>query len=340
MPKKWQNFLVGLMGIGGIICLCVILLLFGYIPPWFEGGYDIHIELNQSGGLTEDSRVRLSGVDIGRVQSVTLQAPPKRGVIILTRIRSDVQIPINAHVTVVAHILGGSPALEFDLDQLEENEMMAMLPTDGNARVKGRVPNLASRVSAEMQAVLDGPFEQFTHLSRAWTRLGENFNKLVEPRSTDEVTAGRFPANLSTILERGDGRITELKSVLAGLNALFNDPKLTADIRNAAASASTMTKKVTIAADRFSSLATETGQNIDQLADSYVTLADNLSTALTTMHRIVEKINKGEGTASKLLNDPAVFNNLNDALERINLAVDDLRLLLEKWKQEGVPIRL
>ena len=42
--------------------------------------------------------------------------------------------------------------------------------------------------------------------------------------------------------------------------------------------------------------------------------------------KILEDINKGQGTISKLINNDSVFNNLNDASKSIDLLLEDIRL--------------
>jgi hypothetical protein len=57
------------------------------------------------------------------------------------------------------------------------------------------------------------------------------------------------------------------------------------------------------------------------------------------MQKLADKARKGDGTVGKLLNDPALYQNFNDAAERIQKAVDEMKLLIEKWKAEGVPVQ-
>jgi hypothetical protein len=41
----------------------------------------------------------------------------------------------------------------------------------------------------------------------------------------------------------------------------------------------------------------------------------------------------------KLLQDPKLYNNLNDAAVRLGQAIDEVKNLLEKVRKEGLPLK-
>ena len=57
------------------------------------------------------------------------------------------------------------------------------------------------------------------------------------------------------------------------------------------------------------------------------------------MQKLAAKASDGKGAMGKLLNDPALYDNLNDTAERIGQTADELKLLIEKWKAEGLPVQ-
>ena len=68
-------------------------------------------------------------------------------------------------------------------------------------------------------------------------------------------------------------------------------------------------------------------------------MATNVATfLLRSLQSVAEKADRGDGSIGKVLNDPALYNNLNDALERMKQALKELQLLIQKWKKEGVPV--
>ena len=93
MTERSRNVAVGLTAIAGLAGVCVLFLLFGYVPAWLEDGYDLRVRLTTASGLTEGSRVKLSGIDIGRVVGVSLEPPPQKGVIVTTLIHKGWSCP-------------------------------------------------------------------------------------------------------------------------------------------------------------------------------------------------------------------------------------------------------
>jgi hypothetical protein len=54
----------------------------------------------------------------------------------------------------------------------------------------------------------------------------------------------------------------------------------------------------------------------------------------------VEKVDKGQGTAGQLVNDPKLYQSLNDTARQLDKTVADLQRLIEQWEQEGIDLRL
>ncbi|MCK4625943.1 MAG: hypothetical protein KAV00_11575, partial [Phycisphaerae bacterium] len=68
--------------------------------------------------------------------------------------------------------------------------------------------------------------------------------------------------------------------------------------------------------------------------------ADRLGKVLTSLHRTAVKIEKGTGTAGKIINDPALYENLINTTKQLKTTLDTLQELLEKWNKEGVKMKL
>ncbi len=347
MSESKRNILVGLMSIAGLGCLGVILLLFGYTPQWLENGYVVSVELNQAAGLTPGSRIKLSGIDIGRVWSIRLQNPPNRGVLVEALIDDDIALPEAARIGVEAPILGGSPSLAFHIGVLDDEQLNRTLATDGSARVQGTVPSLATKFAEEMKAALAEPFMRFEQFSDRWTRVADHLIELTEPRSPTEVDAGRATGNLHTILARTDARLTELKQTIGHADAWLTDEQLQSDVRAAAARSAAAMQKLDHAADRArqfidgaTRLVVGTDKHLGSLTKRYIAVADDMGRALGKLQNVLDKADAGQGSMGKVLNDPALYNNLNDTLQRMIAAIKEMQLLIEKWKKEGVPVQL
>lgn len=332
MNERSRNIAVGITTIVGLVGLAAMMLLFGYVPEWLEPGYRVQVNLPYAAGLSAGSRARLSGIDVGEIEAVMLREPVGSGVVAVVKVRSDMQLPKMVAAKVEAPLLGGSPIIEFYLEHPDGVEH-GWLAQDGSAVVDGEVPSITGSLARELKSALEGPETQFQQLaddfnalSSEWQAVGKNLNQLLEPRSIDQVQQGEAEANINTVITRLDARLAEIEQVLKGVNEYVNDDKLRENIRITAANARELSESLEA---RF-----------DALQKRYVAVADDLSGMISKADKIIENAREGNGTLGKLVNDPALYNNLTDAVQRMKMTVDQMRLLIEKWKAEGVPVQL
>lgn len=328
MTERGRNFAVGLTAMAGLVGLAGLVALFGYVPELLERGYRVTVELPHAGGLYASNRVTLSGIDIGRIESVRLAADPTDGVIVVALIRSDVRIPSDVTPRVSAGLFSGGATLAFDAGDRKAQAAGYYLPTDGSALVAGTVSGLADTLTDALAEPLDSLrriTERFEALSRQWSQVGADLHELLAARTTTDVDEGRAAANLSTVLQRADRDLAELQRTIDGLNAILGDEKLMADVRALASNTAQLTGKLNEGADR--------------LLERYVHIADELAEAAGAATQLIEQARAGDGTVGRLMSDPALYNNLNDAAQRLGTAMREVNVLLEKLRNEGLPVR-
>ena len=52
------------------------------------------------------------------------------------------------------------------------------------------------------------------------------------------------------------------------------------------------------------------------------------------------KIESGEGSAGKFINDPKLYNNLIEVSDQMTQLLKEFRQLVKKWKASGLEIKL
>ena len=348
-----------------IVILAALLMLFGYVPDFLERGYSVNVNMLDAGGLTAGSRVKLNGLDIGRVLAIQLKPKVNEGVIAVILIRDEFEIPRGVSASVSQSLIGGSPSLILDATQLKTPEELAPLNRDGSGSLTGASASLTGQLASQLQAALEGPkrnleqlVKDFNELATAWTEVGKNVRDLTTPRPPGEVDEpnGKM-ANITTVLARADSRLAEMKQVLDGLNAWVNDAKLrddvklavanvrdtsasikdaAANIKDVSADAKQFTGRLNTSLDKVDSLVDSARTDVDQLTKRYVAVADDLSKAIQAAKMTMDQAREGDGTVGKLIKDPALYNNLNDSVKRLDSALIDMKLLIQKWEKEGI----
>jgi phospholipid/cholesterol/gamma-HCH transport system substrate-binding protein len=79
---------------------------------------------------------------------------------------------------------------------------------------------------------------------------------------------------------------------------------------------------------------------MERLTNSLVGTSDKLSEVMTHLEGILDKVNSGEGTAGKLVNDGRLYEQLLEDSRQLEMVIKDLKSFMEQSKQKGVPIKL
>ncbi len=355
MKDYTRNLIVGITAVAGLVGLATMTILFGYAPQWLESGYVVQIQMNRSGGLIESSRVRLNGIDVGRITSVQLQDPPTKGVMLQAMIREQVRIPEQANASVAQPLLGGTPALVFTVSHIEDAQEMVYLPTDGTGKITGSSATLYDKLADSLREPAEAfgrLSNRFETLSEEWEQVGRNLRDLTDPRTTAEVDGGA-DATLASTMARADARLRDMKEVIDNINRWVGDEQLQADVRETVASTKDFTSRMNESAEKVDAIVndarglitdarttvSQTGENVDAALTRYVAVADELSAAVDSMRTSLAAVENGKGTMGKMVNDPELYHNMNESMSQLEQAIIDFRLLIKKWQAEGVPIQ-
>ena len=339
MNDRTRNFTVGVTTLAGVVGLGVLLFLFGYIPAFLRAGYTVTIDMADAVALNEGSAVQLYGIRIGQVRSIDFKSPPGSGVLVRARIRQGIDIPADAHAEIDTDLLGGTATVQIVPNHGSDGGYDTFLADDGTAMIPGKLGSLAGAFSQLNR--LTNSFEQFSH---EWRKVGENINVLLdEPPfvgiGLDGEPGPRRDSDVRAVLAGLNKRLDEIHGVLADIHQYTGDPKLREDVKATLANARQVSERAIKTTEQANALMTEAQKKIDAMATRYLALAEDTTATLNQVQSLLAVVQKGEGTAGRLLNDPALFENFADAALRISSLADEAKLLVQKWKAEGLPIQ-
>ncbi|MGP1347825.1 MAG: MlaD family protein [Phycisphaerales bacterium] len=349
MKHAARDFLIGLTALLGLVGIIATLILFGEIALSRPAGYPITLRLNQADGLTPGGPVTMNGVTVGQLTELRTAADPRDGVELTLRINQGIRIPRDISVTIARDLVGDArlsltarrtapttppgadppvpdPADEF----VQPGETIV-------ADATGLIEQISGLLDERLTAV-ERAADSFTELAGTYKRVGERLEHYLEPRSVSEVDAGASPS-LGATLQRLDQTLTDAQSLLAedGVRA---DLASTIERTNIAISSISETAEEwseTARSTRASAASLE--QSIAQATTQITSVATRLDAATADLQRILASINSGNGTVAQLLNNPDLYNAFVDASRRIERAVFEAQLLLEKYRKEGIPIQ-
>jgi len=303
--QRRRSMVVGVFVIVAVIAFFWMIFKFGDLPTFVSEikSYEVRVQFPSAPGVQKDTPVRFCGYQIG---SVTEVRPPE--------ILKDLNTQEYYHQTVV--IISIDNKYKDIPDTVEAKLMTRGL---GSSYIDLRVLPVDLR---------KGRFLAEGSLLQGSTGVTSEF----VPEETQQKL---------------DALISGIDSFVNSANNIVGDPENQANLKFALASLADASKQAAETLQRVQEMAVAgktTLQNadvkIDQLTTSLVTTSEKLSEVMTHLESVLGKVNEGEGTAGKLINDGRLYEQLLEDSKQLELVLQDLRSFLAKAKEKGVPIKL
>lgn len=281
--------------VGITVFLAVVVAIIGFRfmrdVPIFGTSLNISSTFEKADGISTGSLVYIKGVRVGSVNSVELT--PQNNVQIGMSIDEDVNIPEDsrASLTSLGIVEGKSIVIELgNSTQLVQNggEIEGSYAQTIMETFSAQGEQLGSDVSNSINE-LNQFLRQLNETVDDDTRmkLDETLNNLAESTSRVATLLEERQGDIDVAIESGSRVISQLDTL-----ATNNRPKV-------------------------DSLMTSLEENVRQLS----VVREELETASASLNELLEKLNNGEGTMGKLINDPSVYNNLDSLTIELNKLV-------------------
>lgn len=271
----------------------VIVILVSWWGIKWLGGQNIllsdniyYVHYDDVSGLQESSRVKLRGVEVGNVRSITLLGDKVEVEIAIEDKYADM-IPDNSIAELGSSGLMGG--MEIYIIQGDSETVMK----DGG-EFEGRVrPDMLGSLADQGGTLLE-------NLNTTVT----NVNALLDDNS-EEI--GQMIANLESMTSS----IDNLLSASSG------------DIEGAINDLHTFTTTLSENSERIEAMLANLETFSGDLADA--DLVNQLTATVDSLNAVLASIQEGEGSVGKLLNDEELYNSLNTASDNLGLLLEDIK---------------
>lgn len=274
------------------------------------------------GDLMISSPVKINGFQVGSVTNVYLEEENMQTIIAEFTVRNDVRIPANTLAVIVpGGVMGGaSIALKFDRPCSGEDCASTGMVLEG--RHMGLIQSMMG--GADIDDYLDKLKAGMNDLVDTLTVMSDDPNSanlvgqsLYDTRQILENTR-ITTAGLAVMVDRL-GR--QMETIMSDLQTVTGTLKTSnQDIAGVLANANTVSKQVADA---------DLGETIKAskatLERVSATTAE-LGKATEDLKAILGKIEKGDGTLGKLINEPELYNQLKSTTKNVELLLQDVRL--------------
>lgn len=343
--QRRRNVVVGLFVILGLCALVWLIFKFGDMPGFVTklDSFEVFVQFPTATGVQRDTPVRFCGYQIGRVTSV--MAPEIREdivngleyyqtVVVLSIDKRYVTIPSNVVVKLMTRGLGSS---YIELKQYPELPVIPLDPNRPETKylvdkiwLQGSTGMTSEFFPEESQKKLDGLIEGLDNLIT-------NANDII----SDEISKDNVKktlANFAKASEQARDTLEEFeKLAAAGTTTLNKADTRVEEITTAFVDTSEDIRNLTTAG-------TSTLKSIDERSEkliaALVDTSEQLSGAMTELRLVLEKVNNGQGSAAKLLNDGSFYENLLENTDQLKLLLEEMKEFVAKWKDKKIEVTL
>ncbi len=344
--QRRRNIVVGAFVLLGLCALVWLIFKFGDLPTVVSkvGSFDVYVQFPSATGVQRDTPVRFCGYQVGRVTKVV--AP---------RVRADLVTGKQYHQTLVV---------------LSIHKRYGDIPS--NVEVKLMTRGLGSsyiELAVDPESLPSPPLDP----NRPETKYLVAGMLL---QGSTGMTSEFFPADSQKKL---DELIDGLKALIGNANDVIGDPDNKQNTKNILANLSEATKQATVTLEEFQAFAkagtsvlqgadekidkvvaalVDTGQEIQDFADAgtetlksfdekaerlvvaLVAASEELAKATSQVRVILAKVEQGEGTMARLLNDGKFYENLVENTEQLLRVFEEVRAFVAEARENGLRIKL
>jgi phospholipid/cholesterol/gamma-HCH transport system substrate-binding protein len=298
---------LGIFVILAVIVAVFIIEMVGGLER-FTRGHRMFAQFRSVQELKVGDRVKMAGVEVGRVEDITLSS---NKVVVAMKIRRSAPVRTDSTATVQFTGLMGQNYVALDFGTpggpLAEND--TLLPSAEH-------PDLNALMSK-----LDNVAVGVENLTKSFT--GDKIDNLLGP-FTDFLKANQEPltvaiANLqsiSTQISKGQGTVGKMiyddSLYNTSLNTVSNLQYATSEIKLTLDGAQHLIAQVNAGQGTLGKLMTDDA------------LYNETTMSMQNLRGILQKINQGNGSVGKLVNDQEFYNNLKLTLQKVDKATEGL----------------
>ena len=293
--------------LGFLVIACLTILVWGIN---YLKGIDIlkkntkyYVIYEKIDGLLESSSVNINGYVVGQVSDISFLSDYSGRLLATISLQGDFKIAKGSTATIVSSDIMGTKSIKLEIVHTAEyyNEYDTI---PGNIE-----SDLKEQVSMQVMPLKKKAEELIASFDSALTVVTYVFNEQTR-------------RNLSESFVNINRTIANIESLSYELNKTISKGKINSIIDNI--------DSISGALKQNSGNITNVIQNLSSLSDSLSKLNispvfDELKSSLAGINTIIKKLNTPENSAGLLINDPALYQNLNSLAGSMDLLLKDVR---------------
>lgn len=281
---------IGLFLTGAFLIMAVIIFIVGDLAEAFKKpGYILNVRIASALGLEKKSDVKMAGIMIGYVKDVVLDRRQAR---VVMNIYPRFKVPKGSKATLASLGLLGERFMEI-------------------------VPGSEADYFAPGETLEGLPTVSFDQIGTLFLTVGDEIKQL--SASLKDVLSKDNEGSLKQTLRNLSSLAVELNSFLSenrgGLGDTFRNASRA--VEDAGLRMREVADNINKAVAEYGALAGENREGVKRNMKKLEDLLDEIGKAVDRLNESLEKVRKSEGSLGKLVNDPALYDEVEGAVAEV-----------------------
>ncbi|MCF8715321.1 MCE family protein [Joostella atrarenae] len=289
--KLTKELKTGIIVIGGIV---LFILGFSFLKgnKLFNSTRTYHAVYKNVDGLASGTTVTINGLPVGSVNDIDFKNS-KGDLVITFSVNNDFQFSKNSIAEIFdTGIIGG--------------KSLRVVPVYDNSEQSKDGDTLRSNIQPGITELVT---QKLSPLQKSLDAVLKNADSVMV--GVDDILDEDSRASIKNSIKNLDEVIANFSEASGSLNVLLSENK----------------DKLNRSISNMDNLTTNLSNVSDSLAKADVGAAiGDLQSSMAKLNNIMTKIESGDGSVGKLLNDEELYTNLTDASMELELLLEDLRL--------------
>ena len=292
--------------VGFLALLAFLILYFGFN---FLKGNDVfssariyYVEYENVDGLMVSNQVMVNGIEVGKVKKVEIQPTKANKILVTLRLSQDILIPDKTVAVLSDGALLGGKIIELRLEGKGNLPEDSFLKGETEVGVTALLKERAIPVIANADSLL----VSFRQISHKFDHTGTYLNTLLK---TSNETVSNINGSVNGIVSDNRANIAQISA---------NMKILSSDLMETEKQLRPLLTKFNTVADSLNAL--KLGKTLKEV-----------DAAVLSLKKIVQGIERGEGSAGKLINNDSLYLGLNKTLVDLDKLLLDFRLQPKRY---------